>query len=203
MVDMDILQLNTPLGWALVVAAYLIGSIATAVVVARLAGIADPRTQGSGNPGATNVLRLGGKRLAALTLLGDLIKGFMPVALAAWLGGDSALLALVALAAFSGHLYPVWFGFRGGKGVATALGVLLGLCWPVALVVLACWIVVALLSRMSSPAALTAAFIAPAAMAFFSADATLTAAVTVMSVLLWWRHRSNLLRLLKGEEKKF
>ncbi|HEY5789789.1 MAG TPA: glycerol-3-phosphate 1-O-acyltransferase PlsY, partial [Gammaproteobacteria bacterium] len=150
------------LGHLMVLVAYLLGSLSSAVIVCRLAGLPDPRSGGSGNPGATNVLRLGGKRLAAVTLLGDLLKGLLPVLAARLLGVEPALLGVIALAAFLGHLYPLFFGFRGGKGVATALGVLLGLDWVVGLATLLTWLAVALLSRYSSLSSLVATALAPA-----------------------------------------
>lgn len=184
----------------LVLFAYLLGSLSSAIILCRLTGLPDPRTQGSGNPGATNVLRFGGKKLAVLTLLGDLLKGLLPVLLARWLGTGELALALVALAAFLGHLYPVFFGFKGGKGVATALGVLLGLAWPVALAAAATWLAMALIFRISSLSALTAALLAPAYMWWLTSSRELFAAVAVMSALLFWRHRSNIRNLLQGTE---
>src|SRR5512145_106507 len=146
---------------ALVLVAYLLGSLSTAIILCRLMGLPDPRTQGSGNPGATNVLRFGGKKLAAFTLLGDMLKGLLPVVVASFITDNATVLALVAMAAFLGHLYPVFFGFRGGKGVATALGVLLGLSWQVGLAVLVTWVVMALVFRISSLSALIAALLSP------------------------------------------
>jgi len=137
-----------------IVGAYLMGSIASAVVVARLMGLPDPRTQGSGNPGATNVLRLGGKKAAALTLLGDVLKGVIPVLAARLAGLPETGVALVALAAFLGHLYPVFFGFKGGKGVATAFGVLVAGAPLLGLAILVTWLAVAFASRISSLSAL-------------------------------------------------
>ncbi|MBI2779906.1 MAG: glycerol-3-phosphate 1-O-acyltransferase PlsY, partial [Gammaproteobacteria bacterium] len=134
----------------LIVFSYLLGSLSTAIIASRIMGLPDPRTQGSGNPGATNVLRLGGKKAAVLTLLGDTLKGVVPMIAASVLGMDDATLALAGIVAFLGHLYPVFFGFRGGKGVATALGVLLGMSWMVGLAALATWLLVAKISRYSS-----------------------------------------------------
>lgn len=186
----------------LIVVAYLFGSVSTAVVVSRLMGLPDPRHEGSKNPGATNVLRLGGKKAAILTLFGDVIKGVVPVVLARLLGLDAAALALVALAAFVGHLFPVFFGFKGGKGVATALGVLLGLTWPVGLAVLFTWLVVAIVWRISSLSALVAAAAAPAYMWWWSGSAEFTAVTALMSLVLIARHRSNIQNLLNGTEKR-
>lgn len=186
----------------LIVLGYLMGSISTAIIVARIMGMPDPRTQGSGNPGATNMLRMGGKKLAAFTLLGDLVKGLIPVLIARAVTADSTALAAVAFAAFIGHLYPVFFGFKGGKGVATALGVLLGLTWPVALATLATWIAMAALFRYSSLSALTAAALAPVYMWQFNGQQAYIAMAVMLSLLLIWRHRSNIRNLLSGKESK-
>lgn len=186
----------------LVLIAYLLGSLSSAIILCKLTGLPDPRTQGSGNPGATNVLRFGGKKLAALTLLGDMLKGLVPVLAARWLGADDLALALVALAAFLGHLYPVFFGFKGGKGVATALGVLLGLAWPVALAAAGTWLVMALVFRISSLSALTASLLAPAYMWWLTPSREFFAAASLMSTLLIWRHRSNIRNLLQGAESR-
>ena len=184
----------------LIVFAYLSGSLSTAIIVSKLGGLPDPRTQGSGNPGATNMLRVGGKKAAVLTLLGDMLKSLIPVALAMALGVNDMTLALVGMAAFLGHLYPVFFGFRGGKGVATALGVLLGISWMVGLGTLATWLFMAKVFRYSSLAALTAAVLAPLYMWLILPTPALLIMSAVMSVLLLWRHRSNIRRLLSGEE---
>ena len=184
----------------LIVFAYLSGSLSTAIIVSKLGGLPDPRTQGSGNPGATNMLRVGGKKAAVLTLLGDMLKSLIPVALAMALGVNDMTLALVGMAAFLGHLYPVFFGFRGGKGVATALGVLLGISWMVGLGTLATWLFMAKVFRYSSLAALTAAVLSPLYMWLFLPTPALLIMSAVMSVLLLWRHRSNIRRLLSGEE---
>ena len=184
----------------LIVFAYLSGSLSTAIIVSKLGGLPDPRTQGSGNPGATNMLRVGGKKAAVLTLLGDMLKSLIPVALAMALRVNDMTLALVGMAAFLGHLYPVFFGFRGGKGVATALGVLLGISWMVGLGTLATWLFMAKVFRYSSLAALTAAVLAPLYMWLILPTPALLIMSAVMSVLLLWRHRSNIRRLLSGEE---
>ena len=184
----------------LVVAGYLVGSIATAVLVSRALGVADPRSGGSGNPGATNVLRLAGRKAAALTLAGDVLKGVVPVLVARAAELPPAMVALVGLAAFLGHLFPVFFGFKGGKGVATALGALLGLEPLLGAAVLATWLVVAAVTRYSSLAALVASVLAPGYAWVLSGDRGLAGAVAVMAVLLVWRHRANIRRLLAGEE---
>ena len=185
---------------ALVVAGYLLGSLATAVLVSRALGVADPRSGGSGNPGATNVLRLAGSRAAALTLAGDVLKGVVPVLAARAAELPPAMVALVGLAAFLGHLFPVFFGFKGGKGVATALGALLGLELLLGAAVLATWLVVAGVTRYSSLAALVASVLAPGYAFVLSGDRGVVGAVAVMSVLLVWRHRANIRRLLAGDE---
>ena len=184
----------------LVVAGYLLGSLATAVLVSRALGVADPRSAGSGNPGATNVLRLAGRRAAALTLAGDVLKGVVPVLVARAAELPPAMVALVGLAAFLGHLFPVFFGFKGGKGVATALGALLALEPFLGAAVLATWLVVAGVTRYSSLAALVASVLAPGYAFVLSGDHGVVGAVAVMSVLLVWRHRANIRRLLAGEE---
>lgn len=188
--------------YSLILLAYLFGSISTAVVVCRLAGLPDPRTQGSKNPGATNVLRLGGRKVAAMTLGGDVAKGMVPVLIARAVSDDPTVLSLVSLAAFLGHLFPVFFGFKGGKGVATALGVLLGLSWPVALATLATWLLVAAALRISSLAAIITAVLTPVYMWAIEPQLHYLAMTTVMSALLLWRHRSNIDKLMAGEEKR-
>ncbi len=185
-----------------VITGYLFGSLSMAVIVTRLMGQADPRSYGSKNPGATNVLRHGGKKAAALTLLGDSVKGVIPILLAKAFGAAEPTLAAVGLAAFLGHLYPVFFRFQGGKGVATAAGVLLALAWPVGLLVLLTWIAVALVSNISSLSALVAAVLAPLYMAWLHDSAAFVAMTFVLSALLIWRHRSNIRNLLAGTEGK-
>ena len=193
------------------IAAYLIGSLSFAVIVSRVMGLHDPRTYGSGNPGATNVLRSGSKPAAIATLLLDALKGFVPVVLVQWFGkpyglGDGTLAA-VALAAFLGHLYPVFFRFQGGKGVATALGVLLGISGWLGLATALTWLIIAVFFRYSSAASLAAAVFAP----FFYVlgggvawvmDARIGVAIAVMSGLLIYRHKENIGRLLAGKESK-
>ena len=188
--------------YLLVVIAYLFGSISSAVIVSRVMGLADPRTAGSGNPGATNVLRLGGKKAAILTLLGDVLKGALPVLLARALTSEAQIIALVALFAFLGHLYPVFFGFRGGKGVATAFGVLLALNPWVGGAVLATWLVMAFAFRYSSLSAITAAVLAPLYVALWLPGLPYLIVTLVMSLLLLWRHRPNIRNLFAGVEGK-
>jgi len=189
----------------LVVLAYLAGSISFAVLVSRVYGLPDPRAYGSGNPGATNVLRSGRKSAAVLTLLGDAVKGWLPVLLAAHWAADRAewAMALAAVAAVLGHLYPVFHGFRGGKGVATALGALAGLSGYLALAVVAGWMVIAVFFRYSSLASMIAAASAVFYVAIlFSPVHPFFPAVLVLAVLLIWRHRPNIRNLLAGTEKK-
>ena len=192
----------TLLGYILIAASYLIGSLSSAIILCKLAGLPDPRTEGSGNPGATNVMRIGGKKLAALTLVGDLLKGLIPVVIA-WLLQQSPLtVSLVAIAAFLGHLFPIFFGFKGGKGVATALGAILGLNYLVALCALAVWIIIFVITKISSLSALIAAVSAPIFLYFFNASSEIVWAVIFMDILLIYRHKGNIQRLLKGEEGK-
>lgn len=187
---------------AIVVAGYLIGSISTAVLIGRFMGIADPRSQGSGNPGATNMLRIGGKTAGALTLAGDMLKGVVAVLLARHFGASVTVQAATALAAFLGHLYPLYFGFKGGKGVATALGVLLGLYWPAGLLTIATWLIVAFIFRISSLAALVATALAPGYLWWLQPEPPLVAAMAIMAVMLYWRHRENIRNLIAGTEGK-
>ncbi len=186
----------------LIPAAYLLGSLSSAVILCRLMGLPDPRTQGSHNPGATNVLRFGGKKAAALTLLGDSLKGLVPMLIGHGLQAPPSLLAATGFAAFLGHLYPIFFGFRGGKGVATALGVQLGLYWPVGLSVAAIWLFVAKGLRISSLAALVSMALAPGILWFFWDAPSLVLMQVLMSLLLFWRHRENIRNLLAGKEDR-
>ena len=196
---------------AAVLAAYLIGSLSFAVIVSRLMGLNDPRSYGSKNPGATNVLRSGNKAAAVATLLLDALKGWLPVMLVKWLGADYGLgggtVAAVGLAAFLGHLYPVFFGFKGGKGVATAAGVLIGISWVLGLATLATWLIVAYFSRYSSLASLAAAVFSPLFYLFgdraaWYVDKRIVMTLVVISALLIYRHRDNINKLLKGTESR-
>jgi glycerol-3-phosphate acyltransferase PlsY len=184
----------------LVLGGYLFGSISTAIVTCKLMGLPDPRTEGSRNPGATNVLRIGGKKAAFVTLAGDMLKGLVPVLIAQALHAGPVILAATALAAFLGHLYPVFFGFQGGKGVATALGVLFGLSWQVGLAVAAIWLVMALLFRISSLSALTAMLLAPLCFWWLRPEPAFIGVMIIITVLLYWRHRTNIRDLLAGRE---
>lgn len=180
--------------------AYLIGSVSFAIVLSRLFALPDPRSYGSGNPGATNVLRTGKKAVAALTLLGDGGKGWLAVWLAAMFAPGAT--ALAALAVFLGHLFPLWHRLRGGKGVATAAGALLGLDWRIGLGTIATWVVIAALFRYSSLAALIAAAFATGISAVFYGVGLQSACVLAISLLLIWRHKDNIRRLLRGEESR-
>jgi len=186
----------------LVIAAYLLGSISSAIIVCRVMGLPDPRTQGSNNPGATNVLRIGGKKAAAVTLVGDALKGLIPMLLAHALDASPLVLALTGIAAFLGHLYPVFFGFRGGKGVATAMGVQFGLSWMVGASVAGVWLFMAKVLNVSSLAALVSMILAPLFVWIFWPSPELIIMQSVMSLILIWRHRSNIRNLLSGEEGK-
>ncbi|MGF1642406.1 MAG: glycerol-3-phosphate 1-O-acyltransferase PlsY [Thiotrichales bacterium] len=186
----------------IILTGYLLGSVSAAIITSRIMGLPDPRQQGSGNPGATNVLRIGGKKAAALTLAGDLLKGVVPVLLAKALGLSLEVQLLVALAAFLGHLYPVFFGFKGGKGVATALGVLLALDWRVGLLSLGVWLAVFAWRRVSSLAALGSATLAPLLIYLVTDSVPFVIFGLVLAALLIWRHRTNIERLLTGEEQK-
>lgn len=186
--------------WLLIPAAYLLGSVSCAIITCRVMGLADPREQGSGNPGATNVMRFGGKKAAGITLLGDMLKGFIPAYLANLLGVTPIILALTGLAAFFGHLYPLFFGFKGGKGVATSLGVLLGFSWVLGLAVIGTWLLVYKLRKISSLSALTASVLSPIYAWFILGDKVIVSAALVMMVFLLVRHKGNIQRLLVGEE---
>lgn len=192
----------TLFGYLLIGISYLIGSLSSAIILCKLAGLPDPRTEGSGNPGATNVMRIGGKKLAALTLLGDLLKGLIPVIIVKLLNQSDLTISLVAVAAFLGHLYPLFFGFKGGKGVATAFGAILGLNPLVGLCAFAVWIAIFVLTKISSLSALLAAVSVPAFLYLFDAPASIVWAVIFMDLFLIYRHKSNISRLLKGEEGK-
>lgn len=184
----------------LILGAYLLGSISSAIMVCRFMGLPDPRTQGSNNPGATNVLRIGGKKAAAITLLGDSLKGLLPMLAAHLLNAGPSILALTGLAAFLGHLYPIFFGFRGGKGVATALGVQFGMHWMIGGTVALMWLFIAKVMKISSLAALISMALAPLIVWLVWPQRDLVIAQVVMSLLLIWRHRSNIQNLLSGKE---
>jgi len=192
----------TPL---LIAGAYLIGSVSFAVVVSRVFGLPDPHEYGSGNPGATNVLRTGHRGAALLTLLGDGAKGFVAVFaarhLAPLLGASDLAVAGVALAVFLGHLYPVFHRFAGGKGVSTAAGIVLALYWPLGVALTAVWLTMALGFKISSLAALTTAVLLPLGLFYVRGPGAEAAAGVVMALLLFWRHRTNIRQLLSGRER--
>ncbi|CAD5108531.1 glycerol-3-phosphate 1-O-acyltransferase PlsY [Zestomonas carbonaria] len=187
--------------WLLAILAYLLGSLSFAILLSRLSGGPDPRASGSGNPGATNMLRVAGRKLAILTLLGDLLKGLLPVLAAALFGLGVQQQAWIGLAAVVGHLYPLYFRFRGGKGVATAAGVLLGIYPPAALLAICAWLLVFGLTRTSSLAALIATPLSLPLLAWQQAGALLP--MTVLTGLIVWRHRRNLRDLFAGRERHF
>lgn len=190
------------IGYILPLLAYLAGSVSSAIIVCRIMGLPDPRSTGSNNPGATNVLRIGGKKAAAITLAGDFLKGLLPVLLSQQLTADPVILSLVGLGAFLGHLYPLYFGFTGGKGVATAAGVFVALGWQFMLILLAIWLLMALAFRYSSLAALTAAACAPVVAAFTLPHPAYIALCAAIALLLFWRHRENIARLRSGTESR-
>jgi acyl phosphate:glycerol-3-phosphate acyltransferase len=181
-------------------AGYFCGSVPFGLILTRVAGLGDIRKTGSGNIGATNVLRTGNKLVAAQTLLFDALKGFLPVFAALWFGQDNYFLAAAA-GAIAGHLYPVWLQFRGGKGVATFIGVIFAFHWLLGIAFLATWIVVALLTRISSASALVASAAAPV-FAWFFGHANLIFPLAVLAAVVWYRHASNMKRLLNGEEPR-
>ena len=186
----------------LLIGAYLVGSVPFAIISSRVFGLSDPRSYGSGNPGATNVLRSGSKAAAALTLAGDCLKGWLVVWVAGKLGFDIVAVALAGLAAFIGHVFSVFLRFKGGKGVATALGVTAGFNLYIALTCLGAWLLVVLVTRYSSAAALAAALVAPIITAFVSGSTVTTLVVLVIAMILVWRHSANIRRLLAGTEGK-
>jgi acyl phosphate:glycerol-3-phosphate acyltransferase len=194
-----------PASLLFVVAAYLIGSVSFAVVTSKAFGLPDPHSYGSGNPGATNVLRTGNRAAAALTLVGDGAKGWLAVFLAQQLGPAFGVtdwtVPAVALAAFVGHLFPVFHRFAGGKGVATAAGILLALHWPLGLALAVIWLVMAYGFKISSLAALTAAALAPVGTFYIFGNSPTAWAMVPVSALLFWRHRSNIRQLLEGKER--
>ncbi len=195
--------MNTASSTAVVIAlGYLLGCIPFAVITSRMFGLADPRSYGSGNPGATNVLRSGNKAAAVLTLLGDALKGVAAVLLARWLDVGDGTALFAGVAAFVGHVFPVTLGFRGGKGVATAAGVMLAAVPAVGLTALGVWVLVAVLTRYSSLAALLAACSAPVSGLLYTHSATVCAALAAMSGLLIWRHADNIRRLMNGTESR-
>lgn len=195
-------MLNETLALSIVLGAYLLGSLSAAIIVCKVMGLDDPRTTGSNNPGATNVLRLGGKKAAILTLLGDMLKGLLPTLLASALNLDPMWIALTGLAAFLGHLYPVFFGFKGGKGIATGLGVFLAIHWLTGLAIIVTWLIIAKLLKISSIAGLASSLLAPVYFYFTTNNLAVVSIISIITVLTFWRHRSNIQNLLSGTEGK-
>lgn len=185
-----------------IIMGYLLGSITSAIVVCKLMGLSDPRQEGSSNPGTTNVLRLHGKKAAGLTLLGDVLKGVLPVLFAKLIDAQATIVALTGLAAFMGHLYPVFFNFRGGKGVATLVGILFATSWMVGFAYITTWLTIAFLFRYSSLAALTAAVLTPAYTWLLLPELSYIICFSFMAGFLIWRHRGNIKSLLAGTEGK-
>jgi glycerol-3-phosphate acyltransferase PlsY len=188
------------LDYILIFASYLIGSLSSAIIVCKIMGLPDPRGKGSGNPGATNVLRFGGKKAAAITLAGDMLKGLIPVLIAKYMGISVEGIALVGLAAFLGHLYPVFFHFKGGKGVATMLGVMFGFSWWIGLATAGTWLFMAKIVKISSLSALVATALAPVYVWIWFNNIEPITVTVVMTVILFWRHRSNIQNMIKGTE---
>ena len=200
MLPIDFTVLYQPFALLLLAGSYIIGSISSAVLVSRSMGLADPRTVGSGNHGATNVLRSGNKKAAALTLIGDLAKGLLPLLLARQLQVENELLCAMALTAIIGHMYPLFLRFKGGKGVATTLGALLGVQPLLALIWILLWLSVAKLTRYYSLAALTATLSLPLIAWFGLQDPNITLLSSLIAILVSWRHRKNINNLLQGSE---
>ena len=190
------------LPYLLVVFAYLIGSISSAILISKLLSLPDPRTVGSKNPGATNVLRYGGKQAAILTLLGDALKGLIPVFMGHLLGLSYDWLVIIAIAAFMGHLFPIYHGFKGGKGVATAIGVYIGLNPIIGFAVIATWLASAFAFNMSSLSALIATLLAPFYFYFITQSIPLFLGLLLITLFIYWKHRSNIKAILNGTENK-
>jgi glycerol-3-phosphate acyltransferase PlsY len=183
-------------------AGYLLGSVSTAIITCKLMGLPDPRSVGSHNPGATNVLRHGGKKAAIITLFGDMLKGLIPVVVVSTLETNPVAIALSGAGALLGHIYPVYYGFRGGKGVATFYGALLGFNWLVGLIALAIWGLAAKATKISSLSALTSILASPFLIGYFSGSKEFTVTVALMAVLIYWRHRSNIRNIIQGKENR-
>ncbi len=185
---------------ALIVFAYLLGSISSAILLSKLMGFTDPRSEGSNNPGATNVLRIAGKKAAVFTLVGDCLKGLIPVLLAHWLSDDPVVIALTGFSAFLGHCFPLYFGLKGGKGVATAIAVSVGYEWLVGAIIITIWLLFAKVFKISSLAAIIAFTVLPALIYWQDTSWVTTGIFALMSSILIWRHKSNIQRLLQGTE---
>ena len=195
-------MVNTPLITVigLILFAYLLGSISSAILLSKLMGFSDPRSEGSNNPGATNVLRIAGKKAAFLTLVGDCLKGLIPVLIAHWLSDDSIVVALAGFSAFLGHCYPLFFGFKGGKGVATAIAVCVGYDWFVGVIIIVIWLLFAKVFKISSLAAIISFAILPALVYWQDGSWSTTVVFGLMSAILIWRHKANIQRLMQGTE---
>jgi len=195
-------MVNTPLLTVigLILFAYLLCSISSAILLSQLMGFTDPRSEGSKNPGATNVLRIAGKKAAFFTLVGDCLKGLIPVLIAHWLSDDSIVIALTGFSAFLGHCYPLFFGFKGGKGVATAIAVCVGYDWLIGIIIIAIWLLFAKVFKISSLAAIVAFVTLPALVYWQNGSWSTTAVFGLMSVILIWRHKANIQRLMQGTE---
>jgi len=195
-------MVNTPLLTVigLILFAYLLGSISSAILLSKLMGFTDPRSEGSKNPGATNVLRIAGKKAAFFTLVGDCLKGLIPVLIAHWLSDNSIVIALTGFSAFLGHCFPLFFGFKGGKGVATAIAVCVGYDWLIGVFIIAIWLLFAKVFKISSVAAIVAFATLPVLVYWQSETWSTTAVFALMSVILIWRHKANIQRLLQGTE---
>ena len=180
--------------------AYLLGSLSSAILLSKLMGFTDPRTDGSNNPGATNVLRIAGKKAAFFTLVGDCLKGLIPVLLANWLVDERFIIGLTGFGAFLGHCFPLYFAFKGGKGVATAIAVSVGFQWMVGVIIIAIWLLFARVFRISSLAAIVSFISLPALVYWQEASLATTGVFTLMSAILLWRHKGNIQRLLRGDE---
>ena len=192
--------------WLLIPFSYLVGSLSMAIIVCKVLGLPDPRTIGSRNPGATNVLRINdpkAKPAALITFFGDIIKGLIPILIARQFGADETLQALVGIAAIVGHLYPLYFGFEGGKAIATSLGVLTGFSWLLGAIVLSTWIAVLAVSRISSLAAIIAATLVPVYTMWLAPDPAYIIASFVIFIVALWRHVDNIKRLVQGDEHRF
>jgi glycerol-3-phosphate acyltransferase PlsY len=190
----------TPAIIGLLLFAYLLGSLSSAILLSKLMGFTDPRTDGSNNPGATNVLRIAGKKAAFFTLVGDCLKGLIPVLIAHWLVDDRFIVALTGFSAFLGHCFPLYFNFKGGKGVATAIAVSVGFEWIVGVIIIAIWLLFARVFKISSLAAIIAFISLPALVYWQDATVATTGIFMLMSSILIWRHKSNIQRLLQGSE---
>jgi glycerol-3-phosphate acyltransferase PlsY len=180
--------------------AYLLGSLSSAILLSKLMGFTDPRTDGSNNPGATNVLRIAGKKAAFFTLVGDCLKGLIPVLLAHWLVDDRFIVALTGFSAFLGHCFPLYFRFKGGKGVATAIAVCVGFQWIVGAIIIVIWLLFARVFKISSLAAIVAFISLPVLIYWQDATVATTGIFMLMSSILIWRHKGNIQRLLRGSE---